>query len=114
MAKASWIVERNDTRRPCILFRADGVTKEKCLFHCWSTESYVVPPSLLKGGHMGGTESTTVAILEFEDGHLEKHTIESFKFSDMSFLQWAWNSDDEPIGRNVKDKESEENEENND
>lgn len=105
MAKVSWIVERNDVRRPCIVTRAPDVT-EKCLFHCWSTESNVIPPSLTKGGHDGGQVSTTVAILEFEDGHLEKHGIEAFKFSDMSFLQWAWNQDDEPIGRNVNEKEN--------
>lgn len=91
MAKATWIVERVDTRRPCLT--TDGL---KCLFHCWSNESWVVEPSPMIGGHPGGVVSTTFAILEFEDGHLEKVRPEKFTFSDGGqFKQWAWNSDNE-------------------
>lgn len=90
MARMStWIVERRDTRRMCL---ADGPNgPEKALFHCWSTEVRVIPPSVLRGGHSGGTITETVAILEFEDGHLEKLGTNEFRFVDGGqFGQWAW------------------------
>ena len=86
---ANWIVERRDTRRPCLAEGPNG--PEKCLFHCWSSESQIVAPSVLKGGHSGGVISGIVGILEFEDGHLEKLGINEFKFVDGGqFLQWYW------------------------
>lgn len=89
----NWIVERRDTRRMCHRSTSNG--PEKCLFHCWSTESKVIPPSNLRGGHSGGTISETVGILEFEDGHLEKLSINDFRFIDGGqFKQWAWPIED--------------------
>lgn len=48
--------------RPCL------VNGEKAYFHRWSEHSYIVPPSLLKGGHSGGQVQNTVGIFEKEDG----------------------------------------------
>lgn len=95
MAKVgNWVIERRDTRRMCYRSTVNG--SEKCLFHCWSTESNVIPPSNLRGGHSGGTISETVGILEFEDGHLEKLSIGDFWFIDGGqFEQWAWPIEDE-------------------
>ena len=81
----AWVVERHDTRRPCIVYELDG--PKKCLFHCWSQESQLVRGS----GHPGAVLSETVAILEFEDGHLEKRRIKDFEFADGGqFKQWCW------------------------
>ena len=85
----AWIVERHDTRRPCIVYDLEG--PRKCLFHCWSQESQLVNASPLRSGHPGGVVSETVAILEFEDGHLEKRRISDFHFADGGqFKQWYW------------------------
>lgn len=86
---STWIVERRDTRRMCVTNEILG--SKRCLFHCWSTESRVVPPSNLRGGHSGGTISETVGILEFEDGSIMKLCTGDFKFIDGGqFKQWAW------------------------
>ena len=90
---AKMLMEIKDTRRPCIIEGKDG-SLTKCLFHCWSTESRVVSPSLMVGGHQGGTYSETVAVLEFEDGHVEKRMVGSFKFDDGGMLEdFIWFSD---------------------
>ena len=80
MASSNWMLEMKDTRRPCILYGKNG--PEKCFFHRWSNISDVVPPSLLRGGHSGGTVSMIVAVLEFEDGSIRQYTPEHFKFVD--------------------------------
>ena len=89
---SNWILERYDVRRPCVYNGKNG--PEKCLFHMFSTESYIVPPSLMVGGHCGGQVSEVVAILEFEDGSVKKVGTDEFKFDDTSFLQWHWRIDD--------------------
>lgn len=91
---STWIVERRDARRPCVT--NEGLGGKKCLFHCWSTESRVIGPSPLRGGHQCGVISETVAVLEFEDGHLEKLRTHDFKFVDGGqFQQWAWTGEKE-------------------
>lgn len=88
-SSTTWIVDRKDTRRMCITKGSNA--GRKCLFHCWSTESRVLEPSLLKGGHNGGTYSEIFGVLEFEDGHLEKLRTGEFDFVDGGqFKQWAW------------------------
>lgn len=88
----SWFVQRNDNRRPCICLTSDGF--KKCLFHCWSNESYIVGPSLMVGGHNGGTVSNTVGILEFEDGSIKKVNPNDFRFDDDGgFKDFAWSSE---------------------
>lgn len=37
-------------------------------FHCWEHYSNVVPESLLRGGHPGGTISFVRALVEFSEG----------------------------------------------
>jgi len=87
---ASWHFKWPDYRRPCV-YTPSLKNPVKCLFHCFSTESYIVPPSLLKGGHNGGTVSEPVAIVEFENGMVEKVPANKIRFDDIgSFNDFAW------------------------
>lgn len=64
--------------RPCWVFNGDYYIKG--LFHCWRTESYVLPPSPLRGGHSGGQVSEVTALVEMEDG-----TIRAIPFGQVTF-----------------------------
>lgn len=62
--------------RPCMV---NGV---KHLFHCWGYDSYIVPPSILKGGHSGGVVANTFGIVEDEEGFVHKASVEKIVFLD--------------------------------
>lgn len=70
----------NSEYRPCI------VGDRKALFHRWVEKSKVVPPSMMVGGHPGGTVSGVVAIVEFEDGTVEEMYPYKIKFLDSKQL----------------------------
>lgn len=79
------------TRRPCY------VLDTKAMFLCWSQESKVIPPSMFKGGHSGGTNSGVMAIVEYEHGGVGKARPEDITFADGGgFSETAWL----PLGRN--------------
>lgn len=59
--------------------------KKKALFHCWSFNSKVVEPSLMIGGHPGGTVAYTTGIVELEDGKVVNLFPEHIKFTDDMF-----------------------------
>lgn len=61
---SSYIMIRKEIR-PCFV---NGV---KTLWHGWSEKSEIVPPSMLKGGHRGGVATCPLAIIEYEDGHVD-------------------------------------------
>lgn len=71
----SSIIIKKETR-PCF---ADG---KKAMFHQWTNESEIVPPSIMRGGHSGGVISTTLAIVEYEDGTVHKTFPEKVRFAD--------------------------------
>ena len=62
---------------PCLCGKEDPV---KALFHCWSHESEIVAPSVCVGGHGGGVVAGTVAIVELENGQIEKRFPEQIRF----------------------------------
>lgn len=41
-------------------------------FHTWESISRIVPPSPMVGGHGDGVVSQMFALVEFEDGHIER------------------------------------------
>ena len=92
---AEWFIKRSDTRRPCVIKGTNG--KQKCLFHRWSQESWIVPPSLLAGGHNGGVISKIMAVMEFEDGSVRLVNYDTFEFCDSNggFLDFSWEKEDE-------------------
>lgn len=50
-------------------------------FHCWEQYSDVIGPSLLVGGHPGGTVAQVFGIVEFSDG-VERVQPYNIKFTD--------------------------------
>lgn len=63
---------------------------EKALFHCWSQESAIYAPSVIRGGHNGGVVSGMVAIVELEDGHIIKVEPEHVRFVPGEFDRYCW------------------------
>lgn len=82
--------------RPCEVMQISprGTIREpkKALFHGLFTESQVIAPSALKGGHPGGTVQSPVAVVEFEDGTIERVPIESVRLLDSAgkFKEYDW------------------------
>lgn len=64
--------------------------KEKALFHCWSFESSIVEPSLMIGGHPGGTVACTMAIVELENGRVIVTSPSSIRFLDNKINDYCW------------------------
>ena len=62
--------------RPCL------VEGKKYLFHQWENLAWVVNASPLRGGHPGGQRSTTMAIVEDEDGRVHEVYPSKVKFID--------------------------------
>lgn len=52
--------------------RSCEVNGKKAYFHRWVEKREIVSPSMMIGGHGGGVISTVLAIIEFEDGHIEE------------------------------------------
>lgn len=75
--------------RPCYIL--GETSKTKALFHCWSFHSDIYPPSLLKGGHPGGTVARMSAIVELEDGSVTLIHPQNIKFVSGIFDEYGWN-----------------------
>ena len=71
------------------------IRKKKALFHCWSFESSVVEPSLMIGGHPGGTIACTMAIVELENGSVNVVAPASIQFLDNKFDGYFWDEEEE-------------------
>ena len=77
--------------RPCYVPNCRKVRNpEKGLFHCWSHESEVIPPSPLMGGHNGGVVAGVVGIVELEDGSIIKVYPTDIRFCDNEFDNYAF------------------------
>ena len=76
--------------RPCyVCIKKDK--EEKALFHCWSFESSIVEPSLMIGGHPGGTVVRAMAIVELENGRVIVTPPSSIRFLDNKINDYYWN-----------------------
>lgn len=75
--------------RPCYV-NVKKDKKQKALFHSWSFESSIVEPSLMIGGHPGGTVTCTMAIVELENGHVIITPPSSIQFLDNKFNDYCW------------------------
>lgn len=91
----AWEIDVKNQLRPCYVYVKDNI-KKKALFHCWSFESEVVEPSLMIGGHPGGTVSCTMAIVELENGRVIVMPPASIQFLDNKFIDYIWDEKGEP------------------
>lgn len=92
------VLEIKTELRPCYIHIKKN-KKEKALFHGWSFESSVVEPSLMIGGHPGGTIACTMAIVELENGSVNVVTPASIQFLDNKFEEYCWYEKDEEEDR---------------
>lgn len=84
--------------RPCTVWRKGE--PRPALFHLFTTTSYVVPPSPLKGGHTGGQVSEPCAVVEYQDGTVDTVPSSSVRFLDTKHLmaQYDWGDEaEEPV-----------------
>lgn len=70
------------TLRPCI---ADG---KRALFHGWDHIAQIIPPAMTVGGHRGGQVSETLALVERENGQIERVRAEKIRFTDGEFAEY--------------------------
>lgn len=65
----------------------------KALFHCWSQESNVVPPSIMVGGHSGGVVSGILGVVEFESGKVRKVDPSDIRFCPGEFKNYCFSKE---------------------
>lgn len=58
------------------------IGEKKALFHKWVEERQPIGASPMVGGHKGGEIATTMAIVEYMDGRVEKVLPEQIRFLD--------------------------------
>lgn len=56
--------------------------QQKALFHRWVEERQLIDASPMVGGHPGGEIATTLAIVEYMDGRVERVLPEQIRFLD--------------------------------
>ena len=79
--------------RPCL------VKGQHALFHRWEDNSEIYAPSVMIGGHGGGVVKYTCAIVEYEDGHVERVKPEDVTFVDHLIKEYAFLTEEkEPVG----------------
>lgn len=60
-------MEKEESLRMC------EVGGRNAYFHKWVEKSQIIPPSSMVGGHGGGVVTSSLGIVEFEDGTVEEH-----------------------------------------
>lgn len=69
-----------DYLRPCY------VGNKKALFHKWVQRRDILPPSVARGGHVGGAIEYTLALVEFENGQAYEVQPKDIRFADSKQL----------------------------
>lgn len=73
-------------------YRVCIVDGKNALFHTWEIKRQIIEPSLMQGGHNGGTVQATLAIVEFEDGTIEEVYPYRIKFLDNKLKEYCFNN----------------------
>ena len=55
-------------QRDCLVRLSKEMEPVHAVFHLWSQEVWVIPPSPMIGGHHGGQMSGIYALVELDDG----------------------------------------------
>ena len=87
------MIELTTELRPCLV----GPDKDKCLFHGIWQSSAVIGPSLMKGGHNGGTISNPIAVVENEKGELFHVDPIDIQFVDNKMAEYSFGDEKEDI-----------------
>lgn len=88
--------------RPCLIsfYRGRGMQieeRKKALFHKWTHEAEIYAPAVSRGGHQGGNVSTTLGIVEFEDGTVATVRPDRIQFLDThGFMDQICYGEEEP------------------
>lgn len=82
--------------RPCT------VAGKRALFHKWEENSEIYAPSPMVGGHNGGVVKYTLAIVEFEDGHVERVRPQDIMFIDNYFHEFDFTDNQEGTPTNTQ------------
>ena len=86
-------------RRICMVKYYDGekMKERRAFFHLFTTRADVIPPSQYKGGSKGGPFSKPLAIVEYEDGTVDRVPPTYVRFLDTAGLmeQYSWSEDTE-------------------
>lgn len=61
---------------------------ENYLFHCFELNAYVVPASVMIGGHPGGQVSMLFAVIEDKDGKVKRVRPQEITFTDNEFRNY--------------------------
>ena len=84
--------------RPCYVVIPHGrnVTREKALFHKWTTEAHLVGAGISRGSHPAGQLSKTLGIVETEEGRVLFVEPQQIEFIDTRELmvQIAWDEEE--------------------
>lgn len=81
--------------RPCLVTtprRGAEPETRRALLHCFALVAEVIPPSNLRGGHNGGQLAGLTALVEFEDGTVQRVEPECVQLLDSAglFREYAW------------------------
>lgn len=99
--KIKCVSSKEPTQR--ILDSKQDLIEHTALFHCWSQKSWVYSPVMI--GEVGGQISSTVAIVEYEDGTIHEHLPQEVQFTDDKAEKISENKKDEWNNlRNIKEK----------
>jgi hypothetical protein len=92
MANLQSVFEIKAQLRPCLVHVPTQQGYVPALWHCWAHEAEVIAPSLMRGGHAGGQLASVLALVEFQDGTVEKVRTERVKFLGTSekFNEYDW------------------------
>lgn len=96
MASLNSTITIEPERRPCMVSRrsrsGEILERQRALFHQLVTVREIVPPSPVRGGHQGGQVQDVFAVVEFDDGTLNKVDPERVQFLDSAavFGEYVW------------------------
>ena len=89
-------IHRRNRFRLCMVDKEVKREEKKALFHRWVEERQLMDASPMIGGHPGGEIATTLAIVEYMDGQVDKVPPASIRFLDTQ--------DNMPMGTKKRNK----------
>lgn len=82
-------VKFNPPLRPCMV-GGDKESEEIALFHGWAIRAYIIEPSMLVGGSIGGQVSNCCGIVELENGQVCEVPPSNIRFLNPPHGKYQW------------------------